>query len=58
MEFCMQTVQKILARGGQKFSWGGTQNLFDGGGQALIGRYYPLMGEGVPPILPILASPG
>ena len=57
MEFGMQTVQKIFSQGGQKFSWGGTQNLFDGG-QALMGRYYPLMGEGVPPILPILASPG
>ena len=59
MEFCMQTVQKILARGGQKFSWGGGLKIYlMGGGQALIGRYYPLMGEGVPPILPILASPG
>ena len=49
--------RKFLVRGGQKCSWGGTQNFLDGGGQALMGGDYTLMGGGPPPSPPIVASP-
>ena len=56
MEFCMQTVQKILARGGQKFSWGGTQNLFDGGA-GFNREVLPLDGGGGSPNPPHIGQP-
>ena len=34
--------RKFLARGGQKCSWGGTQNFLDGGGTGLDGGGLPL----------------
>ena len=48
--------RKFLARGGQKFSWGGTQIFLDGGGQALMGGDFPFMGGDPPPSPPCLAA--